>query len=427
MSASAAAKERERQEEALKKQEQAKTERLALVAEVELKQREQAEADWLGEQAKAERLQREQADAAQLEAERKAKEESAGQAGLERQRLAAELTRLDEERKQAAAEKARLEELERERQAGLEKSRQEEELELAAAEKARREADERQHAVAEQARMEEERQQATAEEALSRPRASERQHSASGQILDLRLDVDEADRAGQHEDVTFSRSTPREVRFWPSAWFSLFGWAVCMYVLFVGEAWWGRGSGFYSLTVMSSGVGLCFLMGTAVTASTARLAGLWPDWRQRLRYACGWASAVSLLMLGTNFFIPFVFWGVLVVAILGVIVGVLLLRMGFVSPLFEASSPTRRLPPLVIALFWSSAFLLAGLYASLTYPGVVFFQRHGPPIVAYSLYYIGSDIRHSLLLSLFGATAGGGPSVAALWHLHKRFSAAGSQ
>ncbi len=138
----AAAKERERQQEALKQQEQAEADRLASLADEEGKQRERAEAaqlaveeerkqqraeaqrlariaevdrkrleqaetDPLGEQAKAVRVQREQTEASQLavqvETKRKADEEVARQAELERARLAAE-----QERQRLEQEKTRI-------------------------------------------------------------------------------------------------------------------------------------------------------------------------------------------------------------------------------------------------------------------------------------------------------------------------------
>ena len=360
----------------------------------------------------------EQAHKEQAERERKAAEEKARREELERQRIAAEQARLEEERRQADAEKARLLRLEQERKAALEKAQQDEERKRVAAEKAHQEHEERERqAAAEQARLAEERQRAAAERSrLEKVQTGRDDVTDGGHILGI-----------EREEVTgVSEYSPREVRFWPAACSSLFGWAFSMYVLILGETWWSRTTRFYSLMGMTFVVGLCFFMGTAVTALTARLAGLWLDWRESLRYACGWAGTVSLLMLVMTFFLPFVLWAVVVVAILGVVAGVLLLRTGLISPLFETSSRTKRLVPLVIALFWSSAFLVAGLYASLAFSHLWFFQLRGPQIFGYYFHFSFGFHVSSLVLILFGTIAGGGPCVAALWHLQNRISSSRS-
>ncbi len=95
VSSDVAAKERERQQEALKQQEQAEAAKLAAQAEADRIQREKAEAARLA--AEAERRQREQTQAsrlaAQAETKRKTNEEVARQADLERARVAAEQER----------------------------------------------------------------------------------------------------------------------------------------------------------------------------------------------------------------------------------------------------------------------------------------------------------------------------------------------
>jgi hypothetical protein len=107
--------------------------------------------------------------AALTEREGKTAEEKKREEQLERQRLAAEQTRLEDERKRAATEKARLEREERERKAAEEK-KLEEELE--------------QHRLAaEQARLEEERKQAAARKARLEQEERERSVMTFGTII----------------------------------------------------------------------------------------------------------------------------------------------------------------------------------------------------------------------------------------------------
>jgi hypothetical protein len=376
------------------------------------------------EKARLEELEHKAAEekSKQAEAERQAIAAEQARLDLERQRLVAEQARLDDDRKQVAAEKTRLEQLEQEQKAAEESARQEEESKQTAAQISRREHEdrERQRISVERVRMEV--KQAEAERVRLDQTARARQPAAESANLETSVLWAENEIAPNEK----SKLTH------PLAYGLLvaLGWAICIYFSFVIVFSYYYLRFGYSSSARNIGriIGslICFLVGAAITAGGAKLSALSSKWSGSVMFGCSLAyitAAFFLLMC----FVPLNIKYVVLVPLVGSVVGLFAFIIPVFSRSFTALGLTRRKVILSTGVSWLAAHVVAGLLLSFSlrfarsffYPG-----WDGPTIwfylYEYRMWQMVVAVPYWLAMLLFGAFAGGGLFLVALWQVHKR-------